>query len=503
MSTTMSTNRLLNGRFRLLERRGRGGQGTVWLAEDTVLGREVALKQLIEPDDPARLPRQREYAMREAHALARVNHHNVVTIHDVFVVDQDPWLVMRYVLGKPLSKILMAGPLNEHQVASVTLQVLQGLSAAHRQGVLHRDVKPDNILVGDDNEIVLVDFGTAHVRGFPSLTDPQSLMCTPEFTAPERFDRSVGGGQAVSTAADLWSLGVTMFFAIEGYSPFLRGGEHPGLATMNAVLYEALPAMNNAGALSGLIKGLLKKHPKQRLDGPEAERILTAVLRDARHVQVPLSRPSPPDRHPSDGWEQQSGPATYPAHGDRSTQRAAGEPRRISELSDGPAAAWLLNQPTDRAAAALLEVGSRRADRVFRHIAEVRPDAAAEILAAWREDEAGRALGQLPPLLVARVLEAIVLQSPDEDAADAVRAIRKVGRPAVLAAAFDCLPRPLTVAMLEQIPDEQGVSVLQEMDPAMVWQLQYASLEVVGRLLRQTPRSFQAQVARHATARWS
>jgi serine/threonine protein kinase len=136
----MKTDRLLNGRFRLLENIARGGQGTVWLAEDTVLGREVALKQLIEPAGPARLPGYREYAMREAHALACVNHHTVVTIHDVFLVDEDPWLVMWYVLGKPLSKILTAGPLNERQVAAVALRVLQGLSAAHRQrrGALRR-----------------------------------------------------------------------------------------------------------------------------------------------------------------------------------------------------------------------------------------------------------------------------------------------------------------------------------------------------------------------------
>ena len=199
--------------------------------------------------------------MREAHALARVNHHNVVTIHDVFVVNEDPWLVMRYVLGKPLSKILAAGPLDERQVAAVVLPVLHGLSAAHRQGVVHRDVKPDNILVGDDNEVVLVDFGTAQVDGFPSLTDPQSLMCTPEFTAPERFDRHGGGPQGISVAADLWSLGVTMFFAIEGYSPFHRSGYLVGLATMNAVLHDELPAMARADMLAGLIRQLLRKDP--------------------------------------------------------------------------------------------------------------------------------------------------------------------------------------------------------------------------------------------------
>ena len=487
---------MLNGRFRLLKNIGRGGQGTVWLAEDTVLRREVALKQLVEPASPARLSRHREYAMREAHALARVNHHNVVTIHDVFVVNEDPWLVMRYVLGKPLSKILAAGPLDERQVAAVVLPVLHGLSAAHRQGVVHRDVKPDNILVGDDNEVVLVDFGTAQVDGFPSLTDPQSLMCTPEFTAPERFDRHGGAPQGISVAADLWSLGVTMFFAIEGYSPFHRSGDLAGLATMNAVLRDELPTMVRADMLAGLIRQLLRKDPTRRADAREAERALTAIIRGARQVQVPLSRPQPSPSLSSDRWHGQARPSRHAARPERSAQAEA--PVIISELSDGAATAWLLNLPRDQAVTALRAIGRNRADRIFQQVAEVRPDVAAEILAAWTEAEAGSALGQLPPPLVARVLEAIALQSSAGDLGAAVRAIRQASRPAVIAAAFECLPRPSAIAMLDRLAEEQAVTVLQEMDPATVRQMEHANPTVVGRLLRQTPRSFREQVARHA-----
>jgi serine/threonine protein kinase len=497
----MTTDQLLNDRFRRLKNIGRGGQGTVWLAEDTLLGREVALKQLVESGDRTRLTRQREYAMREAQALARVNHRNVVTIHDVFVVDGDPWLVMRYVLGKPLSEILTAGPLSEREVAEVALQVLQGLSAAHRKRVVHRDVKPANILVGSDNEIVLVDFGTAHVHDFPSLTDPQSLMCTPDFTAPERFDGENGRNRAFLPAADLWSLGVTIFCAIEGYSPFLRGGEHADLATRNAVMYEGLPPMKRAGALTGLIKGLLEKKPERRAGASEAERVLTAILDGARHVEVPLVRPRAPDRLPPYRRTEPSGPARPPRRLDRSAQQDAAEAlRTISELKDGPAAAWLVELPRDQAATTLSAIGSDRARRIFQHIAEVRPDAAAEILAVWLEAPAGHAIGQLPPPLVARVLEAIVLQSPDGDLADAVRAIRHVSRPAVVAAAFERLPQPTAIAMLDRMPNGQAVSVLQEMDPATVWQLKCARPEVIERLLKQTRPAFQAQVNRHATA---
>lgn len=470
--------RLLNGRFRPLQNIGRGGQGTVWLAEDTMLRREVALKQLVAPTDPARLAQYRQYAMREAHALARVNHRNVVTIHDVFVVDEDPWLVMRYILGKPLSEILTAGPLNERQVAAVALPVLQGLSAAHWKGVVHRDVKPANILIGDDNEVVLVDFGTAHVTGLPSVTDPQSLMCTPEFAAPERFEPGNHNSPPVSSAADLWSLGVTMFCAIEGYSPFYRNGEHAGLATMNAVRHDELPVMNHAGPLSRLIKGLLQKQPAHRPQAPEAERVLMAILDGTAQVQVPLSRPS-----------------SHAARPGYHAERAAAEaPQIITELSDGAATAWLLNLPRGQAATTLRAIGGTWAGRIFQQIAEVRPDAASEILAIWTEAEAGRALGRLPPPLVARVLEAILLRSlPD----DAVRAIRQVSRPAVVAAAFEQLPRASAVAMLARMAGGQAATVFQEMDPATVPELERESPALVARLLPQTRPAFQRQVLRH------
>ena len=487
-------NQLLNVRFRLLKNIGRGGQGTVWLAEDTLLGREVALKQLVEPNNAAQLIRQREYAMREAQALARVNHRNVVTIHDVFVVDGDPWLVMRYVLGQPLSNILAAGPLDEREVATVALQVVQGLSAAHRQDVVHRDVKPANILVGNDNEIVLVDFGTAHVRGLRSLTDPQSLICTPEFTAPERFDGRTGTNRALLAAADLWSLGVTMFCAVEGYSPFLRSGEHADLATRNAVLHERLPPMKRTGALSGLIRGLLEKSPERRPTAPEAERVLTAILDGARQVQVPLVRPRAPDAFPPNGRPGRPRPQERSAY-----QTAVEAVRVISEMKDGPAAAWLIELPRDQAAATLNVIGSDRAEAIFQRIAEGRPDAAAEMLAAWLEAPAGRAISQLPPPLAVRVLEAIVLQSPDGDLADAVRVIRQVSHPAVIAVTLERLPQPSAIAMLDRMPGDQAVAVLQEMDPARVWQMKCVSPNVIEGLLRQTHRAFQTQVARHAT----
>lgn len=482
----MRANEVLNSRFRLLENIGRGGQGTVWLAEDIVLEREVALKQLVEPQNRVPLQRQREYAMREAQALARVNHRNVVTIHDVFVVKQDPWLVMQYVLGKPMSGILAEGPLNEREVAAVALQVVHGLSAAHRRGVLHRDVKPENILVADDDEIVLVDFGTAHVHDAPSLTDPQFLMCTPEFTAPERFGTRNGTGKNLGAAADLWSLGITMFLAIEGYSPFRRGGDRADLATMNAVLGDRLPVPRRAGRLTGLITGLLEKDPTRRIDAAGVERVLTAILHGVPHVQVPLSRPPMRPESPRP-----------PAPSSQLATAAA--PGRISELSDGAAVAWLLTQATGQVAATLLDIKDSHRDRIFRQIAEARPDVAAELLVAWRGNIAGQALGQLRrPPLVARVLGAIQQRSPDRDLADAVRVIRHVNDPVGLGAAFEYLPQPLAIALLDQIPPDQAASVLQKMDPATVREMRSVSPEVLGRLLRAVRPGFLTQVNRDA-----
>ena len=182
-----SERRILNDRFRLLVTLGGGGMGSVWLAEDLLLERSVALKELVPHNGGDDLDARRERALQEARALARVRHPAIVPIHDAFFTDGDPWIVMEYIEGRSLQSLIESHPLDDATVARIGLHVLRGLVAAHRAGVVHRDVKPDNILVAGDDSIFLVDFGIAKIAGQKSLTRLNNVVGTPEYIAPERL----------------------------------------------------------------------------------------------------------------------------------------------------------------------------------------------------------------------------------------------------------------------------------------------------------------------------
>lgn len=212
--------RLIAGRYRLLAKLGHGGMGTVWRAEDETVGREVAVK---EPRIPDHLPeRERANAFermrREARAAARLDHPAVVNVHDVAVEDGQPWIVMELLRGHSLGAVLQEGTLGTREAARIGLEVLGALEAAHQGGILHRDVKPDNVLLGHHDRVVLADFGIAQIEGETSLTDTGGFVGSPEFIAPERVL-----GQRPGPASDLWSLGVVLYAATEGVSPFRRG----------------------------------------------------------------------------------------------------------------------------------------------------------------------------------------------------------------------------------------------------------------------------------------
>src|ERR1017187_7269802 len=181
--------RLLKGRYRLLKKLGQGGMGTVWLADDTCLERAVAVKELIREGSAADVDQARRLAMREAKALAKVRHPAIVSIYDVILEDDNPWIVMEYINGTPLSAILsQQGPLEDRAIASYALPVLRALTVAYRAGVLHRDIKPENILVGEDGAVWLVDFGIAQIAGATSTLAGSMLRGTPEYLAPERLN---------------------------------------------------------------------------------------------------------------------------------------------------------------------------------------------------------------------------------------------------------------------------------------------------------------------------
>ncbi|MCX4749734.1 serine/threonine protein kinase [Kitasatospora sp. NBC_01287] len=274
MTTEGPDARLIDGRFELLQRLGGGGMGLVWRARDNALQREVALKE-VRPADPAMaaadpgLTREtRERVLREARALARLQHPNVVIIHHI--VDgaeyPHPWLVMELVTGGSLADRLAAGPLSIPEAARIGRGVLGALCAAHAVGIQHRDVKPGNVLLRPDGTPVLTDFGIAAMHGATALTAAGSLIGSPEFMAPERIR-----GQEGNPSSDLWSLGMMLYVAIEGQHPLRRG---TALATLAAVLDEPLPPAPHAGPLGPLLGALLAKDPALRPNAAQLDQAL-------------------------------------------------------------------------------------------------------------------------------------------------------------------------------------------------------------------------------------
>ncbi|WP_370087185.1 serine/threonine-protein kinase [Streptacidiphilus sp. MAP12-16] len=266
--------RLIAGRYRLLGRLGRGGMGTVWRAEDELLNRQVAVKEVHLREDLSVEEReqQRRRTLREARAVAQVRHPSVVGVHDVVEQDGEPWIVMELVDGHSLAgRIAAEGPLPPREAARIGLAVLRALAAAHARGVLHRDVKPDNVLLErETGRVVLTDFGIARVDGSATLTEEGAFLGSPEFTAPERVE-----GGAAGPEADLWSVGVLLCATLEGRSPFHRDSMS---AVLYAVVYEDITLPASAAPLDLVVRGLLRREPALRLTGPEAERLLSTFV---------------------------------------------------------------------------------------------------------------------------------------------------------------------------------------------------------------------------------
>ncbi|MDC0765818.1 serine/threonine-protein kinase [Streptomyces sp. HD] len=263
--------RVIGGRYRLVERIGSGGMGTVWRAVDELVEREVAVKQPRLPGDPEDAAHQRaaHRLHREARAAARVDHPAAVSIHDVVVEDGVPWIVMELIRGESLHEVLQRGPLRPAESARIGLAVLHALRAAHDVGIVHRDVKPANVLLGPHRRVVLTDFGIAHIQGEESLTVSGEFIGSLEFIAPERMS-----GRGAGPASDLWSLGVLLYAAVEGWSPFRRTTLE---STLAAILAADPPEPKQAGPLSSLIVRLLAKDPERRPDAEEAAAVLEAV----------------------------------------------------------------------------------------------------------------------------------------------------------------------------------------------------------------------------------
>ncbi|WP_369184085.1 serine/threonine-protein kinase [Streptomyces sp. Y1] len=288
--------RIIDDRFELLERLGGGGMGLVWRARDTMLHREVALKEVRPPDpartadDPAAAHELRERVLREARALARLQHPNVAVIHHIVDTPEHPhpWLVMELVTGGSLADRLARGPLTVPEAARIGRGVLAALSAAHAAGIQHRDVKPANVLLRADGTPVLTDFGIAAVQDATTLTTTGALIGSPEYIAPERIR-----GEEGNPASDLWSLGMLLYVAVEGRHPLRRS---TALATLAAVLDEPLPPSTRSGAFGPVLARLLARDPAARPDAEELDRVLAAAERAEapalRAAEVPAARRS-------------------------------------------------------------------------------------------------------------------------------------------------------------------------------------------------------------------
>src|SRR3954470_23161320 len=250
--------RLVAGRYRLHTALGRGGMGVVWAAKDELLQRPVAIKEVRFPPtiDDVERDMLRERTLREARPAARLDHPCAVRVFDVCEDDEQPFIVMERLAGRTLSdRIKKSGPVAPARAAEIGLCLLDALEAAHAAGIVHRDVKPGNVIVGDDGRVTLTDFGIASTAGDPSVTSTGLLLGSPAYIAP---DRPRGGPP--QPPSDLWSLGATLYTAVEGRPPFDR--DDP-LATLTAVVTDDHEPCDRAGpALAAVLDRLLAKDPQ-------------------------------------------------------------------------------------------------------------------------------------------------------------------------------------------------------------------------------------------------
>ncbi|KAA9374951.1 serine/threonine protein kinase [Microbispora cellulosiformans] len=285
--------RMLAERYELRVRIGRGTMGTVWRAYDRSLDREIAVKEIRQ--DPALSPRQRqelrERMLREGRMAARVSHPSVATIHDVILADGIPWIIMELVEGRSLEQVIdEEGPLPPRLVAEIGCDLLSALRAAHAQHILHRDVKPANVLLTETGRVVLTDFGIAKALGDTALTQTGMVIGSPGYTAPER-----ARGDHTGPESDLWSLGATLYFAVEGRPAYERAtvGE-----TLAALMTESADPPAQAGPLRPVLEGLLEKDHRARLT-PERAAAMLRMIADTptgaspAPAQAPSARPAP------------------------------------------------------------------------------------------------------------------------------------------------------------------------------------------------------------------
>lgn len=283
----------LAGRYHLRELLGQGGMGAVYLAEDELLGRQVAIKQIIPTSGTDDRERAISRLIREARSAARIHHPHVVTVHDVLTVEDQTYVIMEYVDAVNLAQLIRRdGPLEPRRAARIAAQIADALNAAHRLGVIHRDIKPANILVADGDHAKLADFGVALASDDPRLTSAGNLVGSVLFMAPE-----VAQGGAATPASDLYSLGSTLFTVIEGHAPFgPNSAQVSATAVLTRLISRPAPPAESAGPVTPIITALLSSNPTQR---PDAEQTRLALLRAAAGPSATTMPTTPPQSAPS------------------------------------------------------------------------------------------------------------------------------------------------------------------------------------------------------------
>ncbi|WP_043487064.1 MULTISPECIES: serine/threonine-protein kinase [Streptomyces] len=339
MGSFGGSDRLLAGRYQLVGRLGRGGMGTVWRAVDTLLGRDVAVKELhfdeeLDGMSALDVQQQHERTLREARTVAQIKHPNVIVLHDVVEEDGRPWIVMELVDGSSLADQLAAeGAVGPREAARVGVALVDALRVAHARGVLHRDIKPANVLVeAGTRRVVLTDFGIAQVTGSTTITETGTFVGSPEYTAPERMS-----GRRTGPESDLWSLGVLLCTLVSGESPFRRdslGG------VLHAVVFDEIRAPEAAGALAPVIEGLLQRDPDVRLTGDAAARMLRMCLAPGDTPEIPLEyTPTQPAVPVSTGRAPGHAPGHAPGYDGAEGYGAAGYGASGAAAGATPAAA--------------------------------------------------------------------------------------------------------------------------------------------------------------------
>ncbi|GAA4235987.1 hypothetical protein FHR32_001058 [Streptosporangium album] len=467
------TARIIQGRYELRSRLGRGGMGTVWLAWDRTLRRSVALKEMVLAPHGEDMAVRRERALREARAAARIRHPAVVDIYDAFMDDGSPWIVMAYIEGTSLNRRIERQILSEREIARVGREVLAGLAAVHDAQVLHRDVKPANIIVDPDDRVFLVDFGIARIAGESGLTSTNMLLGTVEFMAPERID-----GHAVGPESDLWSLGVTLFYALEGYSPFLRDSL---IETTRAVAAGRPPRFRRPGPLADAIAGLLVTVPARRTGAAELGWRLDTIL--AGPAPRPRGREEPERRIGSGtGREARRG------H-DAQDSGPVRDPVRAGEGRDGGSP--LLDRPRQEAATLLGSMEPKAAGRLLDGAAEA-PGTAAEVLALLPPPRAARVIDHMTPRRAARLVGAM---PPSRSASILAHADDRVT--AAVLGALGIVPA--AVRLVEAMTVRRARRVLGYVPPAVVAELLSATSDGrADRLLGGLSRAVRDEIARLA-----